>query len=102
MLKNCSIGWGITHFLFAKRPRKGSSLIQPVCCFVAKSCLTFAIPWTVARQAPQSMGFPRQEYWSALPFPSPGDVPVPGVKPVSPALAGDVLPLSHWGSLHPT
>ena len=47
---------------------------------------TFATPWTVACQASLSMGFPRQEYWSGLPFPSPGDLPDPGVKLVSPAL----------------
>ena len=45
-------------------------------------------PWTVARQAPPSMGFPRQENWSGLPFPSPGDLPDPGIKSKSPALAG--------------
>ena len=45
-------------------------------------------PWTVVCQAPLSMGFPRQEYWSGLPFPSPGDLPDPGIKPASPALAG--------------
>ena len=54
-------------------------------------------PWTVARQAPQSMGFPRQECWSRLPFPLPGDLPDPGIKPVSPALQADSLPLSHLG-----
>ena len=43
--------------------------------FVAKSCPTLATPWTVACQAPLSMGFSRQEYWSGLPFPSPGDLP---------------------------
>ena len=51
----------------------------------------FETPWTVAHQAPLSMGFPRQEYWSGLPLPSPGDLPDPGTKamfPVSPALAG--------------
>ena len=48
----------------------------------------FATPWTVAGQAPLSMGFPRQEYWSGLPFPSPGDLSDPGIEPVSPALAG--------------
>ena len=47
------------------------------------------IPWTVARQAPLSMGFPRQEYWSGLPFPSPGDLPDPGMEPRSPTLAGE-------------
>ena len=48
----------------------------------------FATSWTVAHQAPLSMGFARQEYWSGLPFPSPGDLPNPGIKPMSPALAG--------------
>ena len=51
----------------------------------------FATPWTVAWQAPLSMGFSRQAYWSGLPFPSPGDLPDPGVEPMSPvshALAG--------------
>ena len=48
----------------------------------------FATPWPVACQAPLSMGFPRQEYWSGLPFPPPGDLPDPGIEPVSPALVG--------------
>ena len=51
----------------------------------------FATPWTVARQAPLSMEFSRQEYWSGLPFPIPGDLPNPGIKPTSlssPVLAG--------------
>ena len=59
---------------------------------------SFATPWTVARQAPLSMGFSRQEYWSELPFPSQGDLPDPGIKPASPALQVDSLPLSHLGS----
>ena len=49
---------------------------------------SFVTPWTVALQTPPSMGFSRQEYWSALSFPSPRDLPDPGIKPVSPALAG--------------
>ena len=49
----------------------------------------FAIPCTIACQAPQSMGFSRQKYWSGLPFPSPGDLPNPGIKPRSPALQED-------------
>ena len=49
---------------------------------------TFATPWTVTHQAPLSMEFPRQEYWSGLPFTSPGDLPYPGFEPVSLALAG--------------
>ena len=51
----------------------------------------FATLWTVAHQAPPSMGFSRQEYWSGLPFPSPGDLPHPGIKPRSPALQADAL-----------
>ena len=57
-------------------------------CLVAKSCLTLVAPSPVASQAPLSMGFPRQEYWSRLPFPSPGDLPDPGIEPISPTLAG--------------
>ena len=49
---------------------------------------SFATPWTVAHQVPLSMGFSRQEYWSGLPFPSPGDLPDPGIEPMSPALEG--------------
>ena len=45
-------------------------------------------PWTVAHQAPLSMGFPRQEYWNGLPFPLPGNLPDPGIEPILPALAG--------------
>ena len=51
----------------------------------------FATPWTVAYQAPPSMEFSRQEYWSGLPFPSPGDLPDPGIKPRSPAFQADAL-----------
>ena len=51
-----------------------------------------ATPWTVAYQAPPSMGFSRLEYWSGLPFPSPGDLPNPGIEPGSPALQADALP----------
>ena len=47
----------------------------------------FVTPWTVACQAPLSMGFSRQEYWSGLPCPPPGDLPYPGIEPMSPALA---------------
>ena len=56
---------------------------------VPKLCLPLMTPWTVARQAPLSMGFPRQEFWSELPFPSPGDLPDPAIEPASPALAGE-------------
>ena len=56
------------------------------------SCVQlFVTSWTVAHQAPPSMGFSRQEYWSGLPFPSPGDLPHPGIKPRSPTLQADAL-----------
>ena len=51
----------------------------------------FATPWTVAQQASPSMGFSRQEYWSGLPFPSPGALPNPGIEPRSPTLEADAL-----------
>ena len=54
---------------------------------VAKSFLTLATPCTVACQTPLSLEFPRPEYWSGLPFPSPEDLPDPGAEPMSPALA---------------
>ena len=72
-------------------PRDGNSLS----CYKVKSLSrvpSFATPWTVACQAPPSMGFPRQEYWSGLPFPSPRDFPDPGIEPRSPALQADSLP----------
>ena len=59
----------------------------------------FATPWTVAYQAPPSMGFSRQECWSGLPFPSPGDLPDPGIKPGSPVLQADALPSEPPGTV---
>ena len=62
---------------------------------VAQSCPNLVTTWTVAHQAPPSMGFSRQEYWSGLPFPSPGDLPNPGIEPGSPGspkLQVDALP----------
>ena len=72
-------------------------------CVVHVHCCVqlFSTPWTVAHQAPLSMGFPRQEYWSGLTCLSPlGDLPNPGIRPVSPALQTDSLLLGHWGSPH--
>ena len=60
--------------------------------FFLLSCVRlFETPWTVAHQAPPSMGFSRQGYWNGLPFPSPGDLPDPGIEPRSPALEADAL-----------
>ena len=57
-------------------------------------------PWTIVHQAPLSMEFSRQEYWSGLPFPSPGDLPDPGIEPRSSVLQADSLLLSQQGSLN--
>ena len=63
------------------------------------SCVQlFETPWTIACQAPLSMGFPRQEHWSGLPFPSPGDFSDPGIEPRSPALQADSLPFEPPGN----
>ena len=77
-------------------------LLHSDCGSVTKLCLTLANPWTVARQAPLSMGFLRQEYWSGLPFPSPGDLPDPGIEPGSPELQADSLPAGLLGKSLPS
>ena len=71
-------------------------------CQLISSVQLFVTPWTVACQAPLSMEFSRQEYWSGLTFAPLEDLPDPGIEPVSPAssaLAGFSLPLSHLGSM---
>ena len=65
--------------------------LSPHACSIAHLCSTVT-PWTVACQTPLSMGCSRQEYWSGLPFPSPGDHPDPGIESASPALAGAFFP----------
>ena len=64
---------------------------------VAKSCPNLETPWTSAHQAPLSVGFSRQEYWSGLPFPSPGDLANPWIEPRSPARHADSLQTELWG-----
>ena len=83
-----SPGWGVlrTKSVTWKTPRD-----YHVCEFMLSCVRPFATLWIVARQAPLSMGFSRQEFWSGLPFPPWGDLPEPGIKPtscVAPALAG--------------
>ena len=67
-----------------------SAITACMCVCVSHSVMSNSLrpPWTAARQAPLSMGFSRQEYWSGLPFLLPGDLPHPGIKPTSPASAG--------------
>ena len=72
-------------------------ILWDVLCLVLSQVRLFPTPWTVAHQAPLSLRFSRQEYWSGLPYPSPGDLPNPGIKPTSPtipALAGGSIPLA--------
>ena len=64
-------------------------MVHCLCVLVTQTCPT---PWTVARQAPPFMESSRQEHWSGLPFPSPGDLPDPGIKPGFPTLQADSLP----------
>ena len=68
-----------------------------VVIIVTKLSAFFVTPWTAARQAPLSLGFPRQEHWSGLLFPPPGDLPDPRTEPSTPAWQVDSLPLSHLG-----
>ena len=65
--------------------------VQAVCSVMSDS----ATPWTAAHQALLSMGFPRQEHWSGLPLPPPGDLPVPGTEPMSLALCNLILKTTH-------
>ena len=78
---------------------KNYGKLKEVCAVLSRFSRVqlFATPWTVARQAPLSLGFSRQEYWSGWPFPSPGDLPIPGIRPTSltpPTLTGSSLPLT--------
>ena len=91
----------LPRYLFSgvSSPRRETKLIwarQSIggsCCLVIKSLShSFVTPWIVALRAPLSMGFPKQEYWSGLLFPSPRDLPYPGIEPESPALQV----YSHW------
>ena len=75
-------------------PHLTAQVIACYCCSVAKLCPTLVTPWAVADQAPLSMGFPRQEYWSGLPFPSPRNLPGSGIEPTSSALQSDSSPQS--------
>ena len=99
--------------IMEKNQRLGSHMLARIianpdtcghACLVAQSCPTLCNYWTIARQAPLSMGLFRQEYWSGLPFPSLGDLPDPGREPVSPvslALWADSLPAEPSGKSHP-
>ena len=80
----------LSHLILESERKKGKSLSH---------VRLFASPWTVAHQAPLSLGFSRQEHWSGLPFPSPGDLPNLGIEPGSPALQADALSSEPLGKL---
>ena len=89
---SCIAGWCFTSWATRESPKEQWK-------WKWSHVLLFATPWAVAYQAPPSMEFSRQEYWSGLLFPSPGDLPDPGIKPRSPALqAEDTLPSEPPGS----
>ena len=83
-LEDSAVATGLEKVSFHSNPKERQCQ-RMLKSEVAQLCL-FATPWTVAYQASPSMGFSRQEYWSGLPFPSPGDLPNPGIEPKSPTL----------------
>ena len=104
-LENSAVARGLEKSVLIPIPKKGNAkecsnyrttaLISHASKVKVKSLSRvqlFATQWSVAYEAPQSMGFSRQEYWSGLPFPSPGDLPDPVIEPGSPALQADSLP----------
>ena len=78
-------------FSFFEREKIFEIVFLSICGLVAKLCPILVTPWT-SLPAPLSMGFPRQEYWSGLPCPPPGDLPNPGIEPMSPTLQASYLP----------
>ena len=107
IIYNSSMEYSVWHIInicwinqYIKAPLSRPNTSYWVLSFFSRVQL-FATLWSVAYQAPLSMGFSRQQYWSGLPCPSPGNLPNAGIKPVSPAapaLQADSFPLSHQGN----
>ena len=104
-MSNINTCISIILLVFRKRCQKQEEFyenihsLEPVCCcLVPKLCPTVCDPKDYSPPGPSVLGFPRQEYWSGLPFPSPGDLSNPGIKPASSAWQEDSSPLSHVGS----
>ena len=102
-LSNISVVW--TWFWATRKIMYALKLCYSLCmcsCILShfSHCWLFATPWTVAHQAPLAVGFCRQEYWSGLPCPPPGDLPDPGIESTSPALQEDSLPTEPPGKPH--
>ena len=91
----------IYHVMLASGIKQSDSVIYMHLIYIYFIFISIIVsPWTVAHQASPSMGFYRQEYWNGLPFPSPGDLPHPGIEPRSPALKVDTLPSEPPGKSH--
>ena len=97
---SCSGRWVLYHWRHLGSPSTSESEIKWKCQSLNHVWL-FVIPWTVAKQAPLFTGFSRQGYWSGLPFPSPGDLPNPGIELGSPTLQADTLPSEPPGKPRP-
>ena len=100
---DCSPPGSSVHGIFQARALEwGAIALSVFVCMLSQFSRVqlFVTPWSVARQAPLSMGFSRQEYWSGLPFPSPGDLPDPGIEPRSPASEADALTCEPPGNSH--
>ena len=82
----CIYIYNVNIFIYKSLHIQFYILHKFVCVYIKSHVWLFMTPWTVAYHTPPSMGFSRQEYWSGLPFPSPGDLPDPGIEPVSPTL----------------
>ena len=92
IIVSMSQDWGLTDILRLEEHLPSWSEVKWSEVKSLSRVRLFATPWTVAYQAPRSMGFSRQAYWSGLPFPSAGDLPNPGIEPGSLALQTDALP----------
>ena len=90
-MKRCLIPYVIKEFQIKAKTRYYNTSIRKMKWKLLSPFWLFATPRTIVHQAPLSMGFSRQEYWSGLPFPSPGDLPDPGIAPRFPALEADSL-----------
>ena len=91
----------MSNIYFLLFPHRGTKCyIFPQWHEVVQSCPTLCDPWTVVYQAPPSKEFSKQEYWRGLPFPSPEDLPNPGIEPRSPALQADILPSALFPHKH--
>ena len=96
--KNFKSGPLLKNLLRLFKNKKFLKIRKKCTCVICCCCMSlFSTPWTVACQAPLSMGFSRQEYWSGFPCPSPGDLPDLGINPSSPTLQADSSPSEPWG-----